>query len=413
MAGYQFAHLEAYSRKALIKKNDKESKAHKWSTREVFAEASREAGSCSHVANPSPPVLVFGQSLEATEQEHDARCSVAVDTMKNGKTRKIRETQNTLLTVVLSHPDADYSADVQEWERLSVDWLRQQYGDQLKTVIRHDDESHQHLHVYIIPDDLRAISLHPGEQSKQQAKEEGKDKKQQNNAYKSGFRDWQNSYWQNVGMPCGLARIGPGKRRLSREAWKAEQQQSEALRDVNLRADSIKKTAEDQGIQAGRNKAVEEWSGLGVLGKMLVSTVVPVEKLKEEGRKENANKAKKVINKWKRENKILSEKVTNLEKQFQSLKQDFEEVLQQKDKPFRDLQKSQQMTQNILEQIVEHCIDNNFDIRKKFSLIMSQEELDKLNREIVRQLMDDLNNIFGNNMNNVNTNRNKSIVFNR
>lgn len=399
MVGYQFAHLEAYSRKALIKKNDKENKAHKWSTREVFAEASREAGSCSHVANPSPPVLVYGQSLEATEQEHDARCSIAVDTMKNGKTRKIRETQNTLLTVVLSHPDSEYSADVQEWEKLSIDWLKGQYGDQLKTVVRHDDEGHQHLHVYIIPDDLKAIGLHPGERLKQQAKEEGKDKKQQNNAYKSGFREWQNSYWQNVGMPCGLARIGPGKRRLSREAWKAEQQQSEALRDVNIEAEKIKKTAEDRGFQVGQHKAVEQWNGYNPLGKMLISASVKAFDLKKIGSDETAEKANKSIQKWKKENKRLSEKVANLKQQFDSMKNEYEEVLQQKDKPFRDLQKSQQMTQNILEQLVNHCIDNNFNPSKQFKLIMSQEELDKLNKEIVKQFMDDLTQIFGNDNN--------------
>ena len=177
------------------------------------------------------------------------------------------------------------------------------------------------------------------------------------------------------------------------------QQADKLLRE----AEEVRKTAEDRGFSEGQHKAVEQWNGYNPLGKMLIATSAKAFDLKEIGRKENADKAKKVINKWKRENKKLSEKVANLEKQFDTLKQDFEEVLTKKDKPFRDLQKSHEMTQNILEQLVNHCIDNNFDISKKFNLIMSQEELDKLNREIVRQFMKDLNDIFGNDLSRVNT----------
>lgn len=177
------------------------------------------------------------------------------------------------------------------------------------------------------------------------------------------------------------------------------QQADKLLRE----AEEVRKTAEDRGFQGGQHKAVEQWNSYNPLGKMIISASVKAFDLKEEGRKENAISAKKTIQKWKKQNKQLSEKVSNLEQQFQTLKQEFDEVLQQKDKPFRDLQKSHEMTQNILEQIVNHCIDNNFDIRKKFNLIMSDEELDKLNREIVRQFMKDLNDIFGNDLSRVNT----------
>lgn len=170
-----------------------------------------------------------------------------------------------------------------------------------------------------------------------------------------------------------------------------------------LEAKEARKTAEKQGYQAGQHKAVEEWNSYNPLGKMLIATSAKAFDLKEAGAKENADKAKKTIQKWKKQNKQLSEKVSNLEQQFQTLKQDFEKVLTEKDKPFRDLQKSHEMTQNILEQLVEHCIDNNFNPSKKFNLIMSDAELDKLNKEIVRQFMKDLNDIFGNDLSLVNT----------
>lgn len=168
-------------------------------------------------------------------------------------------------------------------------------------------------------------------------------------------------------------------------------------------AEEVRKTAEDRGFQGGQHKAVERWNSYNPLGKMIISASVSAFDLKEAGAKENADKANRAIQKWKNQNKHLSQKVANLEQQFQSLKQDFDEVLQQKDKPYRDLQKSHEMTQNILEQIVNHCIDNNFDIRKKFNLIMSDEELDKLNKEIVRDFMKDLQQVFGNDFGRVNT----------
>lgn len=102
MAGFQFAHIETYSRKCRsingkqgAKDGRKLSKGGR-TTRDIFAEAKREAEACHHVASPAPPVLVFGQSLEITEREHDTRVSEAKQVQKNGVSRSIRSTQNTL-----------------------------------------------------------------------------------------------------------------------------------------------------------------------------------------------------------------------------------------------------------------------------------------------------------------------------
>ena len=196
-----------------------------------------------------------------------------------------------------------------------------------------------------------------------------------------------------------MNRLGAGKRRLSRSEKRAEEQATQSMRRAMIEADSIKKTAENRGLQEGREKAVSEWNGLGVVGKMLISTVTPVEKIKNIGKAENAEKANKSIGKWKKQNKKLADEVANLKQQFDSMKKEYEEVLHQKDEPLRELKASREMTQNILEQLVEYCVDNNFNPSKKFKLIMSQEELDKLNKEIVKQFMDDLKQIFGNDNN--------------
>lgn len=245
MAGYQFVHVETYARKCRNingksgkKDGQKLSKGGR-TTRDIFAEAMRETDACHHVAEPCPPVLVFGQSLETTEREHDTRTSETKQTQKNGVKRSIRSTQNTLLTVVLSHPGDVPGTDLDDWRKRSVDWLRERYGDQLKTVIEHVDEGHPHLHAYIIPDSLRAYDLHDGRCAKERAQADGLDKDEQNRAYKSAMRAFQDDYYKQVGVPCGLSRLGPKRRRLSREQWKTEQHQAEALKRVAKRADVV------------------------------------------------------------------------------------------------------------------------------------------------------------------------------
>jgi hypothetical protein len=231
--GYQFIHLETYSRKP-----DKGGRTVSF----VLDEARREPAACQHVAAPLPPVVVFGLDPADVQQMHDNMVDSAVTVDSKGKSRRLRIDQHTLATVVASHPatmdevrtDPATSKAVNDWERRTVDWLREQYGDRLVSVVRHADEAHPHLHAYLLPTGtpaLRAKALHPGWSSKdaavRQAKTEGDDGKAANakgdRAYKKSMRQWQDSYWQSVGLPCGLTRIGPGRRRLPRETWQIEQ----------------------------------------------------------------------------------------------------------------------------------------------------------------------------------------------
>ncbi|MNP20675.1 hypothetical protein D3C76_1132590 [compost metagenome] len=57
------------------------------------------------------------------------------------------------------------------------------------------------------------------------------------------MRGFQDEYYEAVGAPCGMTRIGPGKRRLTREGWKAEQQQAEAIAAQHKRADELRADA--------------------------------------------------------------------------------------------------------------------------------------------------------------------------
>lgn len=250
---YQFIHMECFSRKGGGKGR---------SVSYVLAEARRDPAASIHVPTPAPPVVVYGISPDQVERLHDDRADAAKTMPKGGKFRRIQRTQHTLMTVVASHPltmdevraDPTQRRVAEQWEGRTVAWLRDTYGDQLVSVIRHEDESHFHVHAYILPDDpaMRANGLHPGQVAKADVMAagpaDGEDSRAVNKrgdaAYKTAMRDWQDSYHRTVGIPCGLTRLGPAGRRLSRAEWQAEQVQATALRDALDRATAVKAKAE-------------------------------------------------------------------------------------------------------------------------------------------------------------------------
>ncbi len=240
--GYQFIHMETYSRKP-------DSKG--LSVDHIFNEAERIPHACVHVENPQPPQLVFGIPLDELRDVHAQRAAEASTVDVKGKARKARVDQHTLCTVIASHPGGSPD-EIGKWESLTVAWLKETYGERLASVVRHVDESHPHLHIYLLPDapSMKARGMHPGVVAKTEvaassmaAGDDAKTATKRGDlAYKAAMRTWQDSYWHAVGLPCGLARLGPGRRRLTRGEWKAEQEQVKrvaGLSDALAEADRV------------------------------------------------------------------------------------------------------------------------------------------------------------------------------
>lgn len=243
--GFQFAHMETYSRKPDAKGR---------SVGFVLQEAAREPAACLHVGQPGAPTVVHGVGPADVALLHEALVAKAGSTDKAGKRRAARVDQHTLLTVIASHPvtsgdvraDPAKADDVERWQSLVVAWLRERHGGDLVSVVRHDDESHPHLHAYVLPSSasMKARELHPGVVAKAEVRETaaaaGDDAKVANRkgdlAYKAAMRSWQDEYWRKVGLPCGQTRIGPGNRSLSKAAWQAEQAQVERVVMLEERA---------------------------------------------------------------------------------------------------------------------------------------------------------------------------------
>lgn len=249
---FQFIHMQGYSRKGDGKGRN---------TSFIFGEARRDPAACLHVETPRSAVVVYGVDIDRVEAMHDAAAADARTTPKGGKERRVRQDQHTLMTVVASHPltmeevaaDPAKRAEAERWEAMTVDWLRGLYDEGLVSVVRHEDESRWHVHAYILPRDreMKAAGLHPGLVAKAEIMAAGphddEDPKTLNkrgdNAYKAAMRGWQDAYFDAVAVRCGLARIGPGLRRLSRQEWQVEKQQAKALQKTMARAEEVREEA--------------------------------------------------------------------------------------------------------------------------------------------------------------------------
>jgi hypothetical protein len=229
-----FAHCQTYARKP--------NRAGQC-VAQVVGEGLRSGKYHPHVADPKPPVVIFGdpEGFQKLHDDHvDARRTRAVN---NGRVseRAIRRDRHTLFTLVASYPVPTMAVEgspegltrFKRWVDLTLAWVQEQYGDQLKAAFAHIDERFPHLHFWCLPDDPSADAalLHPGKVAKRateaRLKEEGVPPREAvaagNRALKEAMRGWQDSYHRAVGAPLGMHRDGPKRRRLSRSQWAAEQ----------------------------------------------------------------------------------------------------------------------------------------------------------------------------------------------
>ena len=235
MAGPQFFHIQSFARSP--NKGGQ-------SVEQVLAEAARDPRFSHHIEAPQDYRVVVGLTPQEVQQRHDEMVSAGGVTvaLKDGKTarRGIRKDRHTLMTCVASHPhltsqiqsDPTAKADYDAWVDRNVRFLRGLFGNQLVSIIEHVDEEHPHLHAYILPlNDMScsARELNPcwviKMEAEAKARETGHDEKAAVNfghrAYRAKAREIQDQYYQKVGLASGLTRIGPRRRRLSRQQWRA------------------------------------------------------------------------------------------------------------------------------------------------------------------------------------------------
>jgi hypothetical protein len=123
----------------------------------VCAEALREPDACTHVQGPIQPEVLFGD-LAGLESE----IATLAETARDARGHKIRKDATVLLAGVASYPPYADPAGYDRWEALTMEFIKAEYGADLKAVVRHIDEPAKHLHFFSTPDDLKAKRLHRG-----------------------------------------------------------------------------------------------------------------------------------------------------------------------------------------------------------------------------------------------------------
>ena len=257
---YQFIHIETYAREASTKtptkskaakakastpqerlaalgganapkgmdaftQADGKGKKAKVSMREVLAEALRDDDHCNHVDAPEPPTFLVGDEATLRELPAEIERNLA-DHKKRTGGPAVRKDAHVLLAGVASYPRALADADPKghaRWEKATVKWLQKRYGDDLRAVLRHDDEAHPHIHFFVCGRErVNAKELHDGYVAKAKASTP----KEGVAAFNDAMRDYQSAFYAEVGHGAGLLRDGPKRKRMDRATYKAVQREA-------------------------------------------------------------------------------------------------------------------------------------------------------------------------------------------
>jgi hypothetical protein len=144
------------------------------------------------------------------------------------KGRKLRIDAPVLLAGVISYPRE--GEDWQEFKETALEWLKGEYGDNLVSVVEHQDEKHPHLHFYAVPKPGQAFNdIHGGRAASAEAKRKGEPKAAQLRAHNKAMRAWQDRLYTGVCRKFGMARLGPKRQRLTRSEYMSRQLVEKAL----------------------------------------------------------------------------------------------------------------------------------------------------------------------------------------
>ena len=234
---------------AFTKADGSKGKKGKSTMSDVIREALREDDHCNHVDVPQSPTFLLGDptNLWGLRDEIEAKC--AVEKARTGKAP--RKDMHVLLAGVASYPRAlaiEDPAGYDRWEKATVKWLREKYGDNLRAVLKHDDEAHPHVHFFVC-DRIRvnAKELHDGYAAAAHLPLS----KESNQVFNDAMRDFQSDYYAKVGHAAGLQRDGPKRLRLDRATHNARNREARERVALTLEAEkAMGSLLDDAAIEA-------------------------------------------------------------------------------------------------------------------------------------------------------------------
>ncbi|MDX7052280.1 plasmid recombination protein [Enterobacter kobei] len=260
---YQFIHIESYAR---VGSNQK-GKSTKWNIHQIAGEAMRNDEDCKHVEHPQEPTVLFGVDAYAAADMAQKWAETSVD----ASGRKLRKDGSCLLAGVISFPEGRTEADWKAFRDDSIKYLKEKYGENLKSVIEHRDEAFKHIHFYSVPKPGQKFEdIHDGKKAVLEAKKGNSKilKGDQNRVYIQAMKEFQEDFYQNVAIKHGMTKTGPKRERLTREEWKARKEyalkQSEEIKNISL----LKDQAIHIGKKEGFDYSVEQSKGWGWIAKI-------------------------------------------------------------------------------------------------------------------------------------------------
>jgi len=240
---FQFFHIQSHART----RSKKASAGATLSVRDIIAEATRETEHCKHIESPQAPTVLLGDP-STIEDRIEARCLEAK--AFNCRGQAIRRDQRVMVSYVASFPPDLTGEALAKAQHDAIEFMQAEAnrnGMDLDTVVRHDDEPHVHLHGYALarPESAMKADLgHPGKAAKKAAEAAGVDCRVANSSYREAMRGLQDRYYAAVGMPNGMLRLGPGRRRLTADAYKSEKENAKRLAETMTHLDaSVAKAA--------------------------------------------------------------------------------------------------------------------------------------------------------------------------
>lgn len=388
---YQFIHIETYGRVASTKPG-KGGKTDRHSMWDIKEEAEREAEACRHVDNPQPPNLVYGVSVGQCVSE----IAELAETAKDASGRKLRKDAKLLLAGVCSYPvkTADFSSEnkqeYEKWLNLTILFLKDKYGDNLKSVIEHNDEQYKHIHFYVTPSlidgKLNIDSLHDGKRALKMPENSEKNIIEKNKVYREAMKKFQSDFYEKVGKLCGMTRMGPGRERLSREDWRKRQQQAKELAVV---------LSENQAVIDSHNQAKEAIKELESRRDQIIKDLSDAESRKD--------KEIETFRKLRKANIKLNNDRVELKQENTELKQENKKTLRELKQEKRKINQIKQQTINYgdkvklfvsglfsgsIEDRINKAVENAVSlVKKEFSekLRQKDETIEKQEKTIKKQ----------------------------
>lgn len=364
----QFMHVELYSREEPAKKTINKSKNlnHQSDVRTttvggVLSEMKREEGFTSHLEQVNAPQVLYG-SIDALERSIERYEAEYKTTDKNGKEKKLRKDACILLAGVVSLDRADEEI-WDEYKTKSIEYLKNKYGENLKCVVEHTDETNPHFHFYVVGNQKQDLNLlHDGKLAVSKLAKEDK-KKLHQTAYTEAMIKFQDDFYTKVSNQFGLSRTGeePRERYKSRPDYLRFKKRQETALNILANLEEFEKKEFEKAKTKGLNIGIKDFDQNTFWGKLdwrvkriEKKSKVELKKLSDENDNLNIDKsnlqheldmskielsdAYSQRNEASRKNSIYIDKVNALKKENKSLlpyKDQFDLKLQQEKEPLQ------------------------------------------------------------------------------